>query len=315
MRIAIGCDHVGFALKSSVIEALEGEDHAVLDLGTHSPDPVDYPAMARAVTTALAKGFVDLGVVLCEGAAGSAMAANKVPGIRAVGCHDSASAREARERLDANVVCVGVVGMKAEDAGGIVRAWLGGTFTSQEHDVRVLEKIREIEESPRHGSRRDSAADKTVRVAPRTPAAAAPAPGPTAPAPAPAAGAPGAGSEAPADAPRDTGAPVDPPRAPDIMPVLKFVASVKDAEVKLMATRILEFLRNRFPTASGVPTDEGFRFAIEDEHIATVTLGKNFVQLEAGPNHIPTSRLRDVEALDFALRLPSIENALAEVKG
>jgi ribose 5-phosphate isomerase B len=311
MRIAIGCDHVGFSLKASVIEALESEEHAVLDLGTHGPDAVDYPSMARAVTTALAKGFVDLGVVLCQSAAGGAMAANKVPGIRAVGCHDSQSAREGRERLDANVLVVGVAGMKPEDAGGLVRDWLGAAFTSQEHDVRVLQKLREIEESVRHGTRAQSVGAKAARVAVPPPAPAKDAARP-AEAPAPAAHAPAPPPAPPAA--EEAREPSEPPRASDITPVLKFVASVKDAEVKMMATRILEFLRNRFPTAAGVPTDEGFRFAIDDEHIATVTLGKNFVQLEAGPNHIPTSRLRDVESLDFALRLPSIENALAAVK-
>ena len=305
MRIAIGCDHLGFPLKGSVIEALESEDHAVLDLGTHGPDPVDYPAMVRAVTTALAKGFVDLGVVLCESAVGGAMAANKLPGVRAVGCLDSQSAREGRERLDANVICIGVLGMKAEDASGLVRDWLGASFKGAESDVRVLEKIREIEESVR----RPQSGDKGVKTAAKAPASSSPAPAPT-PAPAaqaPAPPAPPAAEEAPA-------APAEPPRSSDITAVMKFVTSVKDAEVKVMAMRILEFLRNRFPTAAGVPTDEGFRFAIDDEHIATVVLGKNFVQLEAGPNRIPTSRIRDVEALDFALRLPSIENALAAVK-
>jgi ribose 5-phosphate isomerase B len=312
MRIAIGCDHVGFPLKPSVIEALEGEDHAVLDLGTHSADPVPYPAMARAVTNAVAKGFVDLGVVLCESAMGGAMAANKFPGIRAAGCHDSQAARESREHLDANVMCLGVVGMKAEDAAGIVRDWLGAGFGNQEHDVRVLEKIRELEESVRHGGRREAPADRTVRsAAPSAAPAGAPSrPGPAVEAPAPRS----VPAPPPAAETRESAAPAEPPRASDITPVLKFVASVKDPDVKAMATRILEFLRNRFPTAAGVPTDEGFSFAINGEHIATVTLGKNFVQMEAGPQHIPTSRLRDVEALDFALRLPSIENALGAVK-
>jgi ribose 5-phosphate isomerase B len=315
MRIAIGCDHVGFPLKASVIEALESEEHAVLDLGTHGPDTVDYPSMVRAVTTALAKGFVDLGVVLCESAAGGAMAANKVPAVRAVGCHDSQSAREGRERLDANVLVVGVVGMKAEDTGGLVRDWLGAAFKGQEQDTRVLEKIREIEESLRQGTRPQSAGAKAARTtvpAPAKEAARPAAPESPAPAPAPAAQAPAPPPAPPAA--EEAREQAEPPRASDITPVLKFVASVKDAEVKVMATRILEFLRNRFPTAAGVPTDEGFRFAIDNEHIATVTLGKNFVQLEAGPNHVPTSRIRDVEALDFALRLPSIENALAAVK-
>ena len=86
MRIAIACDHIGFALKASIIEALEGEEHAVLDLGTHSPAPVEYPAMAKAVATTIGKGFVDLGILLCESGIGGAMAGNRLVSIRAAAC-------------------------------------------------------------------------------------------------------------------------------------------------------------------------------------------------------------------------------------
>src|SRR5213593_3386621 len=106
MRIAIACDHVGFALKASVIEALEGEEHAVLDLGTHSPAPVEYPAMAKAVATTIGKGFVDLGIPPCESASSGAMAENRLARIRAADFQDPETARQSRERLNVNSLVI-----------------------------------------------------------------------------------------------------------------------------------------------------------------------------------------------------------------
>src|SRR5260370_22282362 len=104
MRIAIACDHIGFALKASIVEALEGEEHAVLGLGTHSPAPVEYPAMAKAVSTTIGKGFVDLGILLCESGIGGAMAGNSMASIRAPACQDPERARQSRQRLNLNLL-------------------------------------------------------------------------------------------------------------------------------------------------------------------------------------------------------------------
>src|SRR2546430_5277878 len=107
MRIAIACDHIGYAMKASIIEALEGEEHAVLDLGTHSPAPVEYPAMAKAVATTIGKGFVDLGILLCESGIGGAMAGNRLATVRAAACPDPETTRQSRRRLNVNPPAIG----------------------------------------------------------------------------------------------------------------------------------------------------------------------------------------------------------------
>ena len=269
MRIALAADHAGFSLKTSLVEALEEDDHAVLDLGTHSADPVDYSAMARAVATAVSKGFVELGILVCETGIGGAIAANKCAGIRAAAGSDAAAARHGRERLDTNLLCLGGADLDANGVLAIAREWLNAKFAGDEHDRHAIEKIRELEGTAH--------ARRIAR--PRH----APAPDRTAAPPA-----------------------VDTPRSPDISAVLKFVAGLRDDDCKLLARRLLEYVRNRVPEASGVPTDNGFVFTLEGQHVVTATLGKTFIELQVGPNRIPTSRIRDVEGLDLALSLPSI---------
>ena len=279
MRIAIGCDHVGFPLKASLIEALEQEAHAVLDLGTHGTDPTDYPPLARAVAVAIAKNFVDLGILACETGAGASIAANRFPGIRAIACQDPAAGRQGREHLDANLVCLGAAEIDSERAVSIVREWMNAKFLGEAQDVRAIARIAELEDSRRAGTRR------------ATPAASSPASTPSPAAP-------------PA---------VEAPRVSDITPVMKAVAAVKDGDTKLTAMRLLQFLRNRFPDAVGTVTDDGFTFTLGDQHVATVILGRNFVSLEAGPDRVPTSKLRDADGLEMMLNLPSITKAFDAV--
>ncbi|OGK98546.1 MAG: ribose 5-phosphate isomerase B, partial [Candidatus Rokubacteria bacterium RIFCSPHIGHO2_12_FULL_73_22] len=113
MRIAVAADHAGFPHKAPVVRALEQDGHQVVDLGTHSMAPVDYPDYARAVGTAVRDGHVELGVLICGSGAGVSIAANKLRGVRAALCHDLFTARQAREDDDANVLCLGarVVGL------------------------------------------------------------------------------------------------------------------------------------------------------------------------------------------------------------
>ena len=106
MRIAIGSDEIGFSLKSRVIAALESEGHVVLDLGSFSTEPVDYPDYARVVAQAVLRGFVDTGVLLCASGVGASIAANKLRGVRAAFCPDSATATQSREQENANVLCL-----------------------------------------------------------------------------------------------------------------------------------------------------------------------------------------------------------------
>jgi ribose 5-phosphate isomerase B len=292
MRIAIACDHIGFPLKASIVEALEGEEHAVLDLGTHSPDPVDYPPMARAVATAIGKGFVEVGVLVCESAMGGAMAGNRLATIRAAVCQDPGTARESREKLNVNLLCVDA-GVESDGAVAIVREWVKAQFSNDERDVRTIAKITEFGKGS-SGSQRGSG---SVTVS------AAPPPSATTSASSPATSASSAASSA------DAG-----PKTPDITPVMKVVAAVKDPDTRAIATRILQFLRNRFPTAAGTASEEGFTFTLDGQHVATVTIGKNFVELEAGPDRITTSKVRDADRLDLLLNLPSIVKAFDAIK-
>jgi len=284
MRIAIACDHIGFPLKATIIEALEGEEHAVLDLGTHSPAPVEYPAIAKAVATTIGKGFVDLGILLCESGIGGAMAGNRLASIRAAACQDPDTARQSRERLNVNLLVIGA-GVEPNDAVAIIREWVKTDFSGSEHDVKTLAKINEIDAGQRGGHRHDTHGAVAVGVAPAAATAAPPAPA------------------------------VDMvPKTPDITPVMKLVAAVKDPDTKAIATRVLQFLRNRFPTAVGTTSDEGFSFTLDGQHVATVTIGKNFVELEAGPDRITTSKVRDADRLDLLLNLPSIVKAFDAIK-
>src|SRR5438105_4712643 len=137
MRIAIACDHIGFPLKASVVEALESDDHAVLDLGTHGPDPVDYPPMAKAVATAIGKGFVELGILLCESGIGGAMAGNRLASIRAAACQDPETARQSRERLNVNLLVIGP-GVEPAGAVAIIREWVKTDFSGSDHAVKTI---------------------------------------------------------------------------------------------------------------------------------------------------------------------------------
>src|SRR5215813_5099729 len=147
MRIAIGCDDTGFLLKEHVSAALEAHGHDLLDLGTFSPDPVDYPDYARAVGQALLRGFVDAGMFICGSGASAAIAANKIRGIRASLCHDPEAARLARVEDDANVLCLGARDVAPARAVAIAMAWLGASFSGEERFARRVSKIALLEGS------------------------------------------------------------------------------------------------------------------------------------------------------------------------
>src|SRR5229473_959026 len=116
MRIAIGCDNTGLALKEPLVAALEADGHDVLDLGTFSTEPVDYPDYARAVGQAVLRGFVDVSVLISGSGIGGAIAANKVKGVRAALCYDAAQARRSREEEHANVLCLSANALDARAA-------------------------------------------------------------------------------------------------------------------------------------------------------------------------------------------------------
>lgn len=145
MRIAVGADHAGFELKRDLAGALAQQGHEILDVGTHSAAPVDYPDIAEAVTTAIRNGQVDRGLIVCGSGAGVAVAANKVPGIRAAVCHDAYTARQAVEHDDLNVMCLGARVVGSAVARVLVDAFVGATFSAEDRHLRRLAKIDAIE--------------------------------------------------------------------------------------------------------------------------------------------------------------------------
>ena len=137
VRVAAGADHAGHRLKGLLAEHLAGRGHEVVDLGTHSEDRVDYPDYGAAVGRAVAAGQADLGVCVCGSGIGIAMAANKIPGIRAAVVYDAASAALARRHNDANVVCFGQRLLEAPAALGALDAFLDSDFEGGRHARRV----------------------------------------------------------------------------------------------------------------------------------------------------------------------------------
>ena len=145
MKIAIGADHAGFELKESVKARLLEWKHQVLDLGTHSAEPVDYPDYAEAVGSAVRDGKAERGIVMCGSGVGASVAANKVPGFRAGLCHDHYSAHQGVEHDDMNVLVMGgrVIGELV--ALELVRAFLEAKYTGEDRHQRRLEKVLAIE--------------------------------------------------------------------------------------------------------------------------------------------------------------------------
>ncbi len=143
MRIALGSDHGGFALKEKVKAFLLGLGHEVVDAGTDSQESVDYPDIALIVAEAVAKGRSDRGILLCKTGIGVSIAANKVPGVRAALCANAECAKLASEHNQANVLCLsGLTGEK--DVQEIIKTWLETPFGGDRHARRIA-KISEIE--------------------------------------------------------------------------------------------------------------------------------------------------------------------------
>ena len=137
MRVAIGSDHAGFRLKTVVAEHLAEAGHRVDDLGTDSPEPVDYPPFCAAVGRAVVRGDAEAGIVIGGSGQGEQIAANKVPGIRAALCNDLYTARLSRQHNDANVLSMGgrVVGFGLAEE--ILKLWLTTTFEGGRHQRRI----------------------------------------------------------------------------------------------------------------------------------------------------------------------------------
>jgi ribose 5-phosphate isomerase B len=146
MRVAIGSDHAGFALKAHLSETLISLGHEVDDLGTDSEEPVDYPPLCAAVGRAVAKGEADRGIVLGGSGQGEQMTANKIRGVRAALCNDLYTARMSREHNDANVLSIGARIVASQLADEILTLWLTTPFEGGRHERRIAQ-IAEIEEA------------------------------------------------------------------------------------------------------------------------------------------------------------------------
>jgi ribose 5-phosphate isomerase B len=146
MKLTIGSDHAGFELKQMLIDYLRQCGHELLDAGTDSTVPVDYPDYAEAVALSVLQGKSERGILICGSGVGASVAANKFPGVRAGLCHDGYSAHQGVEHDDMNILVLGsrVIGLElAED---LCITFIKARFTGEERHRRRLEKIHSIEQ-------------------------------------------------------------------------------------------------------------------------------------------------------------------------
>jgi ribose 5-phosphate isomerase B len=137
MRLALGADHAGWRLKDHLRDRLAAQGHEVLDRGTHSDESCDYPLIAAEVGRAVASGEAELGILVCGTGIGMAMAANRIPGVRAAACNDLFSVRLAREHNAANLLALGARVIAAQHAEALVEAFLTTPFAGGRHQRRI----------------------------------------------------------------------------------------------------------------------------------------------------------------------------------
>jgi len=145
VKIACAFDHAGFPLKPLVLETILQLGHEPIDLGTDSLDPVDYPDVARRASEAVLRGEAERAVIVCGSGAGVAVAASKVPGIRAFVGHDTYTAHQAVEHDDANVLCLGGRVIGPALAAEVLAVFASARFSGEERHVRRVAKIAQIE--------------------------------------------------------------------------------------------------------------------------------------------------------------------------
>ena len=146
MRIAVGADHAGFALKLDIVGMLEERGHNVVDVGPHELDPLDdYPDFAKLVADRVASKRSDRGIMVCGSGVGASVAVNKVRGVRGAVCHDTYSAHQGVEHDDMNVLCLGARIVGGEVAREAVAAFVAAEFTGEERHRRRLDKVLAME--------------------------------------------------------------------------------------------------------------------------------------------------------------------------
>ena len=146
MRIVLGSDHAGFEMKQDLVSFVRKLGHEVLDVGTDSTAPVDYPDYAEAVGQAMRSQQAERGILICGSGVGASIAANKLPGVRAGLCHDCYSAHQGVEHDAMNVLVLGSRIIAAELAHDLVQRFLSAQFTHEERHVRRLAKVDKLEQ-------------------------------------------------------------------------------------------------------------------------------------------------------------------------
>ncbi|HEY2161131.1 MAG TPA: RpiB/LacA/LacB family sugar-phosphate isomerase [Solirubrobacteraceae bacterium] len=145
MIVACGFDHAGVPLRTRLLELIEELGHEVLDLGTDSTEPIDYPIKALEVGRAVVSGQAERGVLVCGSGAGVSVAACKIRGIRAATVHDTYTGHQGVEHDGVNVICFGARVIGAELAAEVVTAFLGARISDEERHVRRRAEVDEIE--------------------------------------------------------------------------------------------------------------------------------------------------------------------------
>jgi RpiB/LacA/LacB family sugar-phosphate isomerase len=145
VRIAVGADHAGFEMKQQIAESLRKQGHEVVDVGTNSTAPVDYPDFAEKVGLAVRDGQAERAVLVCGSGVGASVAAHKIKGIRAAICHDVYSAHQGVEHDDMNVLVLGGRVIGSAVAHELVQAFVGARYTAEERHARRLAKVLALE--------------------------------------------------------------------------------------------------------------------------------------------------------------------------
>src|SRR5260370_28831516 len=145
MENAVAAAREGYPVKGGIVREMTESGNEVVDLGTNSTDPVDYPDYARAVAEAILQGRAERAILICGSGAGICVAANKFPGIRAATCHEVFSAHQSVEDDDCNVMCIGARAVAAELALDLIRTYVAAKFSGLERHCRRRAKIRAFE--------------------------------------------------------------------------------------------------------------------------------------------------------------------------
>ena len=145
MKVAVACDHAGFALKETVLHTIESLGHDVIDCGTHVCRRVDFPDYAQKAASLLISGAADRAVLICGSGIGMCIAANKIPHVYACVCHDAYSARQGVEHDNMNALCLGALVIGKELAPVLVKEFLQATYFNTGNYKKRVEKIKALE--------------------------------------------------------------------------------------------------------------------------------------------------------------------------